>query len=461
MLGDGSPRAISYAGVDLRRHTEVFVVSAEGDLFSMLDGFWQENLDAQYGINKTAIAIQNPPASGLICPNKTTADFPQPVYRPFYMRNIGAHGTPDAAVYSRQVCPFVVPPFFPPGHCFTQLVRSVFVRGDDNKMFEYVITGDQRFDADKDTTPAHFAIPPNGGPYANITGQPTTLRELKPPFFTIADNGAVPTSIISDPVAVLDGNNDLTVLFTDHAHRLVMAHRSTASGRGYEWDLQPLPGGLDPAQAYSKHVLGTAGARIGDAPALDVFAIRTTGVLIQGTARADAQGHWATFNPAACSDPGIESCFSRDVFQWFLDAGHNHTPEVAPPILDNAVAKVINIGNNQNTLRAHCDSQTVLDMITPAFISPQRTAADGIDITSLYQGAPYDEGYDADAMIEVEGVVVASHIAAIDTPLNHTHGEQGDVPRVHHDWDLFVALDIPYQGVLTDANMLAGAVIEL
>jgi hypothetical protein len=467
MLGDGSPRAISYFGVDQRRHIEVFVVSAEGDLFSMLDGWWQEALDVQYGITKTAISPQNPPpASGLICPNRTAPDpWPQNIYRSFYQRNAGAHGTPDVAVYTRRVCPV-----FPAGsNCFTQLYRSVFVRGHANKLYEYILEGDQRFDADKETTPAHFAVPTTISLYVDITGQPTTRRELAPPFFTTGDNMQVPTSIISDPVAIVDAFGDLTVLATDHAHRLVMAHRSIAGGRGYEWDMQPLPGGLDPAQQYTKHVLGTAGARLGflpdgtltGIPALDIYAIRSTGLLIQGTARAGSGGHWATINAAACSDPSIENCASLDIFQWFTDAAHDHTPPVAPPILDNAVARVINIGNNPNTMRAHCDNQTVLDVITPAFISPQRTVADGIDITELYGGAPFDEGYDADALIEVEGVVVDTHIAAIDTPVNHTHGELNDIPRVHHDWNIFVALDIPYQGVLTDANMLAGGVMEL
>jgi hypothetical protein len=75
---------------------------------------------------------------------------------------------------------------------------------------------------------------------------------------------------------------------------------------------------------------------------------------------------------------------------------------------------------------------------------------------------PFNQGYNDDVMVEVEGTVVDSHIAAIDNIINHTHGEDSmDIPLVHHDWNIIIAPDVQYQKLLTDANMLEGGVMEL
>jgi hypothetical protein len=79
----------------------------------------------------------------------------------------------------------------------------------------------------------------------------------------------------------------------------------------------------------------------------------------------------------------------------------------------------------------------------------------------LGSGPPYAKGYDADVMVQIEGVVLASHISPIDNPINHTHGNAGDVPRIHHDWSIHIAPDAQYQKLLSDANMLEGGKMEL
>ena len=117
----------------------------------------------------------------------------------------------------------------------------------------------------------------------------------------------------------------------------------------------------------------------------------------------------------------------------------------------------------------NCKDTNLLDIINPAWVSPQRSLSLA-DRTNLYQNHIADDkvpqleftnGYEDDVMIEVEGVVVDSHVAAIDTPTNHTHGAKHDIPRVHHDWNLMVALDKKYQHLMTDANMMEGGVMEL
>ena len=73
----------------------------------------------------------------------------------------------------------------------------------------------------------------------------------------------------------------------------------------------------------------------------------------------------------------------------------------------------------------------------------------------------WHEGYETEVSSIIEGVVIASHISAIDLPFNHSVDPPSERPRVRHDWNLFLAPDEQYQGMLTDANLLAGGHMEI
>jgi hypothetical protein len=101
------------------------------------------------------------------------------------------------------------------------------------------------------------------------------------------------------------------------------------------------------------------------------------------------------------------------------------------------------------------------DQVYPEWASEQRTVAPDV----LYSGDPqFNAGLGSEKLVLLQGVVLDSHIATQDMPLNHTVGAAGDIPRIHHDWNIHVRPDLGYQGVLpgepangismlTDANI--------
>jgi hypothetical protein len=470
-LGDGSPTAITYSGFHGEHHIEVFVVGAQGDLFSWRDNNWEEILDSQYLISGTMFDRKNPPSSAKVCPNGVNS--PTDIYHPNYAHSFEMQGTPAALGYFVRACKR-------DGSCSTDIRRVVYVRErGSGKLAEFRIFGDETSIADTNSTAPTVTPVVNvnnlfGPPYALIADQPTQTFEPQAPFFVHAGVTAPDTKIDSDPVAVQDATGEITILVTEANHKLAMLHQPADQIEG-EWDLQPFPS-ADGDQSYSQQVIGTAHAIVnpGGAPFditgvtpepahLDIFATRSNGILAQATARADA-GHWATLDARACSQD-TRDCASHDVFQWLLDSDHDHTPPVVPAILDEQIAKSLNQESNPHTGRASCDDQLLLDSILPQWVSPQRWKDDGVDTRLEYD--PLDPhhfqtgGYDDDAMVEVEGVVVSTHVSPIDTPIDHTHGAAFDIPRVHHDWTIHIAPDVQYQKLLTNANMLEGGVMEL
>jgi hypothetical protein len=72
-----------------------------------------------------------------------------------------------------------------------------------------------------------------------------------------------------------------------------------------------------------------------------------------------------------------------------------------------------------------------------------------------------DHGYETEVLGIVSGTVLHSHISALDNPMNHTMGAAEERPRVHHDWNLILALDKESQSMLSDANLDSGGTMEI
>ncbi|HXU06354.1 MAG TPA: hypothetical protein VN903_35605, partial [Polyangia bacterium] len=493
-LGEGGPKAITFVDHNGATHEEVFVIGGDGDMFSWRDGSWEEIFDTQYSIqvshvvNTSSLPDFNgrPVGDIRICPNGgfgPTPPGPDPsnaasvkgpddahpyldyTYGPDYQHIFNGRGTPEAAVWKQG----------------NKLIRAVYAQSGGG-LWEFVIEGDDPLAAastQKSATVVVQDCPPNTQfgcqqiQNVKFTKTPVTSGKVigVGQFCAQADNTDVRDSLISDP-AVVQTDNDVFVLMTDIQHRLAVAHRLTATPSAYHWQLRPFPGGSD----FTNAISGTAGGLPGftslplgpttgtgavglvDVETLEVFGIRSTGVLFEGMASSDgAVGEFEGCDPDA-NCPSRATCHPTGDFQWFTDAAHDHRPSVVPAILDNSAATSLNTSSPFGG-RANCNHETLLDTLLPQWISPQRRS------TSIqqqeYNGAPFNQGYDDDVMVEIEGVVVNSHIAAIDNILNHTHGIKDDIPRVHHDWNLIIAPDIAYQKLLTDANMLEGGVMEL
>jgi hypothetical protein len=97
-------------------------------------------------------------------------------------------------------------------------------------------------------------------------------------------------------------------------------------------------------------------------------------------------------------------------------------------------------------VRPQCAHDNILETLVPQWASPQRTHDDGLDLSREYSGPPFVEGYEDDVLEEVEGVVVGTHIAAIDNVLNHTHGNQFDTELIGPAQ----SCNVPYEHALND-----------
>jgi hypothetical protein len=262
----------------------------------------------------------------------------------------------------------------------------------------------------------------------------------------------------------------MTVLATSVEHHLTMYHRSSVTTLFYpsptqaQWEKRPFTGYPANLNNYADAIIGNAVAFPGTAsiqtnsgpatvPTLDLFAIRSNGTLIEGASNPDASGNWRNcdLNPSC---PAAAGCTSGGGFSWLFDPAHDHSVSGAPAILDDQVGFSVNGPSVSN-----CSDHDLLNTIAPQWVSPQRQNSAYKD--QEFHGTPLIQGYNDDVPTEVEGVVVDSHIAAIDTPINHTHGKSTDWPLVHHDWNVIVAPDVKYQNMLTDANMLEGGVMEM
>jgi probable HAF family extracellular repeat protein len=473
-LGGGSPKAISWVDDLNKLHKEVFVIGAEGDLFSWRDGSWEEILDVQYDVARSVLegGKHDFPPDVRACPNGSSTPPPDPSrytynYKPTYERPFEATGTPDVAVWTQG----------------GQLKRSVFVRGRSGFIFEYMISGDASGVAALDAASPTFDASDDSVVWAKLVGQSTAVHQIFTPYCSQADASRALATFNSDPVVLLTDDtapgsltdNALFVFSTDNMLRPTIYHRRLPDG-GDEYSQHPVIPGIP--RAFGDAVLGSPGAipRFASAsglssnstpaatPLLDVFANRSTGVLIEGWGIGDGSGLLRTcdmdttcgcqtfFLNWFCSHPDC----NHGAFLWFVN---DHTPPDAPVVLDNDTeASDLNEGGG----RTNCTSKTSLDPITPQWISPQRPLSrdEASQIHDPMQH--YSNGYDDDVMVEVEGVVIDSHIAASDTPINHTHGSaKDDIPRVHHDWNVVIAPDIQYQKLLTDANLLDRGAMEL
>jgi len=85
---------------------------------------------------------------------------------------------------------------------------------------------------------------------------------------------------------------------------------------------------------------------------------------------------------------------------------------------------------------SRCDDTTELDTILP-----QWSPVESIDTPQV-----------------LEGVVVASRIAALDNPINHSRTGDRTFPNVIHDWNIFVAPDAKYQHLLSEPNLMGDGV---
>jgi hypothetical protein len=510
-VGDGSPKAISYVTITfttliipdsgvfqvphVNLHTEVFVVGAMGDLFSWQDGRWEEILDAQYGVKFQSVVPNahqgfNPRnfTAVPVCPNGPAPNPPLPeeqVYKPGYNRPYALRGTPDVAVWAQTLC------VTSGGGCFTNLTREVVVRGDGGtgNLYAFDIIGAATNVASL-TTPAKLDLssvsPAQVGfsfnPYVAITQQPTGVLTLQPPYCALAGEVPVQDQIISDPNVVMDLDGSVTVLATSIEHHLTMYHRSPVSVIFFpsttqsQWEKHPIPPPqvLPKNDGYSSGVIGVVGAIPGvhptqagamgsrNVPSLDIFAIRSDGILAEANSAADANGNWQSAEPdTQCKYFGDFS--NGGTFQWLTDAAHDHTPANAPAILDHLAGANDNPSSPGSTNGSQCFQNSVATSIFPQWTSVQRQNATYHDLEfGANPSPPFNQGFNDDVMVEIEGTVIDSHIAAIDNIINHTHGEDNrDIPRVHHDWNIILAPDVQYQKLLTDANMLEGGVMEL
>jgi hypothetical protein len=72
----------------------------------------------------------------------------------------------------------------------------------------------------------------------------------------------------------------------------------------------------------------------------------------------------------------------------------------------------------------------------------------------LYPNGNMNLGFNAEKPRAFSGVVARSHIAALDTPFNHTRRPAGSIPLVAHDWNIIIAPDVAYQHMLSEANLI-------
>jgi hypothetical protein len=517
-LGDGSPKAISFVGHDGNRHQEVFVVDNIGELLSWRDGSWEEQLDAQYIIQPgvilpdslrqeydgagqdnllTSVKIcwSGSARQGITCtcPGTTVTDlgccpdiddpaslppfngdgntFEDYQYSPFPQTRFESHGTPDVAVWNNG----------------STLMRAVYVRNSSGpgSLNEFLITGDTAFPASKATPPTvdiSFPATQKVGNDVVFSGQHAKLNTVGTPFCALAVDKLVQDTLISDPVVVQDTTfGEISVLTTSINHWLTIAHRAANSA---VWQTERRPMSDISQPDYTNAIAGSPSAvpAIGGAtPGLDIFAIRSTGILTEANSAAGSST-WRSCEVIA-SDQGNQTaaqkncpaqltCSSSATFQWLLDAANSHATDNAPAILDNSDAFHLNAVGDTNIGR-QCQQDTILNTIVPQWVSPQRfnqkyrpteynTIVDASGNVSSEGDPPFAKGYDDEVSVEVEGVVLDSHIAAVDTPIDHSHGSShDDWPIVHHDWNVIIAPDPKYQNLMTDSNILEGGKMEL
>jgi hypothetical protein len=430
-------------------------------------------------------------AESIYAPNGSTDTYEHFNSKPDSFRKLTAVGTPAAVAYYQG----------------GTLKRSVFVRLNNDQIVEYTITGDApvvRANAKTrepgDKTPVVSLGDLSGAQFRYVTfpEEPTEFSGyLLSPFCEYDGDGkSIPDKLVGDPVAVVDDlNGVISVLSTDfgNEHRvdrspnrsLTIAHRLISQPQKWQFEHREF---ADPNEPFNS-VLGTSGAiplrsTVDPDPpggALDILAVRSNGILVEANSRSNAASSddswgwhsclpWNSGCPPGqdtCPTPacfGQSSCVEQGSFAWLLDNAHDHRPPGVPRILTNTAATRI---NNRGGTQSICHNDMPFDLFLPQWVSPQRVL-DPTERDVAYDHAAgdstqvgFEKGYRDEVMVQVEGVVVRSHVAAVDAPPDHTHGAAGDIPRVHHDWNIDIALESRHQYLLSDANMLAGGVMEL
>lgn len=454
-VGDGGPKAVSWADPSGAQHLEAYVVSAEGDLFHWRKNEWMESLSSYryevYADSNTTVPV---------CPNDPSVSG---IDLPVVTRSVPFVGTPEIVTYTSGTTP----------------VRQVFLRSATGALWRYRSIGLPSATTDGRpasiwTTTRYAAGPdwaqPFGiGPFDTQTPPFCDQDEKHPTFGT--DFVALPQ--------LMDGF--ITLLTTDNHNNIAVAHvgvASTGDAAGPAWEWEALPINPDSQLNLSPAIVATPGAikSVNGVDGILIYAIRADGALDEASDQKGLKG-WhncggqiddthnsPSINPyALCPlhDWGVCALGVGSVFSWHGGAGPvtatNHDPTARPFIVPS---------RDGGQYGYQCKKGGDLMSLFPqwARVYPLNgvggTGQPGPDL--LY---PWDTdfygGYEAEVTEQVEGVVVGSHISAMDMPGNHTIGEAGEWPRVHHDWNIIVAPDLKYQHLLTDANILGGGTMEM
>jgi hypothetical protein len=451
-LGNGSPKAITWKWTGGARHVQAFVTSAEGDLFSWKDGVWMESLSS-YGL----IGDNNGGASA--CPN--AHDFRYLVNRrPTY-------GTPDAFIWN-QTNGSAFTAIFATGAQSWQTSGPLPAYGPRG-VFGIYIT-----DTDSTPTPASWTNPPPTAPKGPRGVPPLVVEQFETPYCR-------PEKIlaVSEPRVTLDDAGQPHVLVRSDQAFLNIAHRrADVNNPGWDWEIKrfdpALPENSDdqvpsfrsitPRLVQTPTAIARPTPAGGAARVLDLYAVQSDGLLHSGTDTSPVNN--AAWHICTSLCPGADAQCSPSTPQGAIawDPNNRHEPPLVPRLHNSHKSATVN----------GCSDDLVIDKIFPQWVSaprfdPATQKWDEKGQRGIIPEVLYDEdddmefgGYESEVMQEIQGVVVATHMSAVDNPANHTLDPYvGATPRVHHDWNVIVAPDQQYQGLLADANILEGGTMEL
>jgi hypothetical protein len=394
----GGPKAISWFGDNGVLNVNVFMTTALGDLLSWRDPQWEEPL-GYYSEH------------GLFPPGATgrTGDLPgdfQRVTNTIFCPNQAAVGThPDAW-----------PPLtgVPDALAFRdggQLKRLVYAHSGEGDIMQYFWAGDtgpvlmgpsKMYDIDS---------------LARYRPRADVVRRTLPKTATKA-------FLASDPALVQGQGGDLHLVALG-ANDQINIFTGTTSASPPTWTVVE----DDLAASETRLFAGSPGAFVGS-NGLALFGIRWSGFLSTGT---DTAG--GAFAPT-------------------------DLPPASPPsVRDNREAANSIPGSPSRGCK---QGGTIGEQIFPQWRPAELQRGLTTDqFNAIYTTPPnFDQGYESEKLASVQGTVLGSHISGIDNPFNHVYGASNEIPRVHHDWNILVALDVASQSMLSDANIEDGGLME-